>query len=100
MLGKGGAPDQGDRRGGARGDLPSTLGRKVHLFLHVKVKPELGRGPRALPGDRAGLGGVRMAGVRHREERDRRSNPNSGVRSSWIASLGSNADQGRMTYGS
>ena len=33
-------PDQADRRGRAQGADRGLLGRKVHLFLHVKVNPK------------------------------------------------------------
>ena len=48
MLGKGGQTLKwiGQK---AREELTEILDRPVHLFLHVKVKAELGRGPRLLP---------------------------------------------------
>ena len=42
----------------ARAEIAQHLGRPVHLFLHVKVNPALGRGPGTLPRDRAGVGGL------------------------------------------
>ena len=65
VLGKGGTADQGDRRGrahradrGARPQGPPLPPRQG--------QPEMGGGPRALPRDRAGLGGVSPTSSRRR----------------------------------
>ena len=59
VLGKGGARIRAIGEA-ARKELSQLLGRRVHLFLHVKVNPKWEE-DRGLPRDRARLGGVTPA---------------------------------------
>ena len=57
VIGKGGARLKAIGAA-ARAEIAQHLGRPVHLFLHVKVNPQVGRGPRPLSRNRAGVGGL------------------------------------------
>ena len=57
VLGKGGARIK-QIGAEARAELSRILDRKVHLYLHVKVSEEMGRGQGILRNNRSRLGGV------------------------------------------